>query len=250
MQLQDILYSQGFGTRRVCCGLIQQGHVSVWPVGCADNEGVQCLDPLQFFEPLGLWFSVDGERWPYHERAYILLHKPLGTECSHKPAVHPSIYTLLPAPLRQRPGRGAISGVQAVGRLDQDTTGLLVLSDDGQFIHKMSSPKKKVPKVYEVTVKHEIRVEQIRQLLEGVMLHDEYVAISAAACKQTGSHTLELTLTQGKFHQVKRMVASVGNRVEQLHRFRIGALDLPQNLAPGQWYWLRQEDLSALTQSI
>jgi 16S rRNA pseudouridine516 synthase len=114
----------------------------------------------------------------------------------------------------------------------------------------MSSPKKKVPKVYEVTVKHEIRVEQIRQLLEGVMLHDEHVAISAAACKQTGSHTLELTLTQGKYHQVKRMVASVGNRVEQLHRFRIGALDLPQNLAPGQWYWLRQEDLSALTQSI
>ncbi len=249
MQLQDILYSQGFGTRRVCCGLIQQGHVRVWPAGCPDVDGIECLDPLQSFEPLDLWFSVNGERWPFQEHAYILMHKPTGTECSHKPAVHPSIYTLLPPPLRQRPGRGAISGVQAVGRLDQDTTGMLVLSDDGQFIHKTTSPKKKVPKVYKVTTKHEIRPEQVRQLVEGVLLHDESVRIAAAECRQTASHVLELTLTQGKFHQVKRMVAAVGNRVEQLHRFRIGALELPEDLGPGQWRWLQAEEIDALTQS-
>jgi len=126
---------------------------------------------------------------------------------------------------------------------------MLVLSDDGQFIHKTTSPKKKVPKVYKVTTKHEIRPEQIRQLVEGVLLHDESVRIAAAECKQTASHVLELTLTQGKFHQVKRMVAAVGNRVEQLHRFRIGALELPEDLGPGQWRWLQAEEIAALTQS-
>jgi 16S rRNA pseudouridine516 synthase len=76
----------------------------------------------------------------------MLLNKPAGTECSQKPSAYPSIYTLLPAPLRQRPNKGAVQGVQAVGRLDQDTTGMLLLSDDGQFIHRMSSPKSMSPR--------------------------------------------------------------------------------------------------------
>ena len=249
MQLQDILYSQGFGTRRVCCGLIQHGYVRVWPAGGVDEDGLECRDPLQAFETSGLWFSVDGVRWPYQKHAYVLMHKPAGTECSHKPSVHPSIYTLLPAPLRQRPAQGAVPGVQAVGRLDQDTTGMLVLSDDGQFIHRMSSPKKKVPKIYEVTTKHEVQADQINRLLEGVLLHDETVPVCAAACRQIGDHSLELTLTQGKFHQVKRMVAAVGNRVELLHRSRIGALDLPRDLAPGQWRWLGEQEIAALMRS-
>ncbi len=133
-----------------------------------------------------------------------------------------------------------------MGRLDQDTTGMLVLSDDGQFIHRMSSPKKKVPKVYWVTTKHEIQADQIHRLMEGVLLHDEAVQVRAAACRQLSSHLLELTLTQGKFHQVKRMVAAVGKRVEQLHRCRIGALELSQDLALGQWRWLGEQDIAAL----
>ena len=133
MQLQDILYSQGFGTRRICAGLVQQGLVTV--------NGEPCDDSTADFDPTGLWFTVQGKPWPYHEKAYILLHKPAGTECSQKPSTWPSIYTLLPAPLRQRPQKGPVQGVQAVGRLDQDTTGLLLLTDDGQFIHRMSSPR-------------------------------------------------------------------------------------------------------------
>jgi 16S rRNA pseudouridine516 synthase len=149
MQLQDILYSQGFGTRRVCAGLVQHGWVET-----------ARLDPLAPFIPCteatldldiaDLRLRVQGVEWPYHAKAYVMLHKPAGTECSQKPSTYPSIYTLLPAPLRQRPCKSAIQGVQAVGRLDQDTTGLLLLSDDGQFIHRMSSPKKHVPKVYRV----------------------------------------------------------------------------------------------------
>jgi 16S rRNA pseudouridine516 synthase len=239
MQLQDVLFSQGFGTRRVCAGLIQQGHVSM--------AGLTVLDAAADFEPQGLVFSVDGVEWPFHENAYLMLHKPAGTECSRKPSAHPSIYTLLPAPLRQRPQRkGATQGVQAVGRLDQDTTGLLLLTDDGQFIHRMSSPRHHVPKVYEVTVRHPLQQVQLQRLLDGVTLDDDPKPVRAAACEQLGENQLRLTLTEGKYHQVKRMVAAAGNRVEALHRSRIGRLSLPPDLLPGQWRWLGAGDLAAL----
>jgi 16S rRNA pseudouridine516 synthase len=238
MQLQDLLYSQGFGTRRVCAGLVQQGHVSI--------EGGTVTDAAMEVEEEGLRFRVLGVEWEYHRLAYVMLHKPAGTECSQKPSTYPSIYTLLPAPLRQRPQKGAVQGVQAVGRLDQDTTGLLLLTDDGKFIHRMSSPRHHVPKVYDVTAKHEVDDRQVRRLLEGVTLDDDPKPVRAAACEITGERQLQLTLTEGKYHQVKRMIAAVGNRVEGLHRSRIGGLALPADLLPGQWRWLRAEDLAAL----
>ncbi|MFD0667568.1 pseudouridine synthase [Ramlibacter sp. MAHUQ-53] len=238
MQLQDLLFSQGFGTRRVCAGLVQQGYVTV--------EGQPCTDALAEFEPEGLRFTVQGVPWVYQARAYVLLHKPAGTECSQKPSAWPSIYTLLPAPLRQRPNKGAVQGVQAIGRLDQDTTGLLLLTDDGAFIHKMSSPKHHVPKVYEVGTKHPVDERQVQRLLAGVVLDDDPKPVKAAACEATGECALRLTLTEGKYHQVKRMLAAVGNRVETLHRSRIGGLALPADLAPGQWRWLSADDLALL----
>lgn len=239
MRLDDILYSQGFGTRRVCAGLIQQGLVTV--------AGQACDDPSLDLDPTGRHFTVQGKPWEYHAPAYVLLHKPAGTECSQKPSTWPSIYTLLPAPLRQRPQKGAVQGVQAVGRLDQDTTGLLLLTDDGKFIHRMSSPRHHVPKVYEVTVKHPLDGQQVSRLLAGVVLDDDPKPVAAAACEAVGPTHLRMTLTEGKYHQVKRMVAAVGNRVEALHRSRIGGLALPADLAPGQWRWLYAGDLAAIT---
>jgi 16S rRNA pseudouridine516 synthase len=238
MRLQDVLFSQGFGTRRVCAGLIQQGHVTV--------AGQPVLDANAEYSPAGLRFCVDEVEWPFHEKAYLMLHKPPGIECSRKPSAYPSIYTLLPAPLRQRPQKGATQGVQAVGRLDQDTTGLLLLTDDGQFIHRMSSPRHHVPKVYEVTCKHPVEPHQVQRLLAGVILDDDPAPVRAAACESTGERQLRLTLTEGKYHQVKRMIAAAGNRVEELHRSRIGRLQLPPELQPGQWRWLDADDLAAL----
>ncbi len=252
MQLQDILYSQGFGTRRVCAGLVQQGHVRVYMQNDA-LAPVVVTDSAIELEATGLRFSVQGVDWAYYEKAYVVLHKPAGTECSQKPSTYPSIYTLLPAPLRQRPQKSAVQGVQAVGRLDQDTTGLLLLSDDGHFIHRMSSPKKHCPKVYEVTAKHPLDARQVQRLLDGVVLDDDPKPVRAAACEivdvSGASCHLRLTLTEGKYHQVKRMLAAVGNRVEALHRSRIGAYVLPADLAPGQWRWLGPDDLVKLTQS-
>ena len=199
------------------------------------------------FEAQGLRLHVRGVDWPYQALAYLMLHKPAGTECSQKPSTYPSIYTLLPSPLRMRPQKGAVQGVQAVGRLDQDTTGLLLLTDDGKFIHRMSSPKHHVPKVYEVGVKHALDERQVRRLLDGVVLDDDPTPVRAASCEAVSEHHLRLTLTEGKYHQVKRMVAAVGNRVETLHRSQIGGLRLPQDLAPGQWRWLAAADLAALS---
>jgi len=175
-----------------------------------------------------------------------MLHKPLATECSQKPSTYPSVYTLLPAPLRQRPQKGAVQGVQAVGRLDQDTTGLLLLTDDGKFIHRMSSPRHHVPKVYEVTVKHPLDARQVQQLLAGVVLDDDPQPVRAAACEAVSDFHLRLTLTEGKYHQVKRMLAAVSNRVEALHRSQIGGLRLPGTLAPGQWCWLTPDNLASI----
>lgn len=246
MQLQDILYSQGFGTRRVCAGLVQQGWVQVSTYGVG-GEYVSCTEASADFDADGLQLRVQGVDWPYHEKAYVLLHKPAGTECSQKPSTYPSIYSLLPSPLRQRPSKTAIQGVQAVGRLDQDTTGMLLLSDDGQFIHRMSSPKKHVPKVYQVTTKHPVDEAQASKLLAGVVLDDDPKPVRAAACVVVDTHRLDLTLTEGKYHQVKRMLAAVGNRVEGLHRSQIGSMPLPADLAPGQWRWLSVDDLKTLT---
>ncbi|MCM2341922.1 16S rRNA pseudouridine(516) synthase [Rhodoferax sp.] len=245
MQLQDILYSQGFGTRRVCAGLIQQGLVQVYDRS-EPPAPVKCVQSTAEFEAEGLRFQVQGVDWPYAGKAYIMLHKPAATECSQKPSTYPSIYTLLPSPLRLRPQKGAVQGVQAVGRLDQDTTGLLLLTDDGKFIHRMSSPRHHVPKVYEVTVKHPLDARQVSQLLAGVVLDDDPKPVRAAACEAVSEFHLRLTLTEGKYHQVKRMVAAVSNRVEALHRSQIGGLRLPDDLAPGQWRWLRAADLASI----
>jgi 16S rRNA pseudouridine516 synthase len=237
MELQEILYSQGFGPRRVCLGLVQNGLVTV--------GGQPCDDPYAEFEPEGLAFTVEGKDWTYHAKAYLMLHKPAGYEVSQKPSAWPSIYTLLPAPLRQRPNKGGTPGAQAIGRLDQDTTGLILLSDDGVFIHRMSSPRHHVPKVYQVGTDDPVDDKQVQRLLAGVVLDDDPKPVRAAACERTGSHALALTLTEGKYHQVKRMLAAVGNRVVSLHRSRIGSLELPHDLAPGQWRWLTQEGVAA-----
>jgi 16S rRNA pseudouridine516 synthase len=263
MQLQEILFTQGFGTRRVCAGLIQKGLVSIMPAksiseraaGHATFESITDSD-LEL-DPEGLQFKVSGVPglpdlvWPYAARAYIVFHKPAGHECSHKATHWPTIYSLLPSPLRLRPQKSAIQGVQAIGRLDQDTTGLLILTDDGALIHKLSSPKHHAPKVYEVTTKHPIDEKQVTQLLAGVVLDDSPKPVLAAACEAVGelgvTTHLRLTLTEGKYHQVKRMIAAVGNRVEGLHRSRMGGFELPSDLPAGAWRWLTAAEVTLLS---
>jgi 16S rRNA pseudouridine516 synthase len=230
MQLSQILFSQGFGTRRLCAGLIQRGEVTV--------AGQVVDDPRADFATEGLEFVVAGRPWTFHAQALVLLHKPAGYECSQKPRHHPSVLSLLPPPLRTR-------GVQPVGRLDEDTTGLLLLTDDGVLIHRLTSPKHLVPKVYEVSTKHPVVETQVARLRDGVVLDDDPAPVRAAAVERSGEHALRLTLTEGKYHQVKRMVAAAGNRVEALHRSAIGALDLA-GLEVGHWRWVDEHERARL----
>ena len=223
MKLSQILFSQGFGTRRVCFGMIDAGLVR--------HEGRVLDDPHEELATDGLVLTVEGKPWPFHAKALIMLHKPAGFECSQKPKHHPSVMTLLPPPLRNR-------GVQPIGRLDEDTTGLLLLTEDGTLIHKLTSPKHHVPKAYEVGCKHPISDEQVERLLAGVVLDDDPQPVKAAACERVSELHLRLTLTEGKYHQVKRMVAAVSNRVETLHRSSFGHLVLPPDLPAGQWRWV------------
>jgi len=223
MKLEQVLFTQGFGTRRVCAGLVAAGAVRI---------GGRVMDDAGEEVPTdGLEFEVDGVRWSFRQPALLMLHKPAGYECSQKPRHHPSVMSLLPPPLRQR-------GVQPVGRLDEDTTGLLLFTDDGKLIHRLTSPKHHVPKVYQVGAKHALSDEQLQRLRDGVVLDDDPAPVSVLAVQRTGERTLALTLAEGRYHQVKRMIAAVGNRCETLHRSAFGALELPADLPPGAWRWV------------
>ncbi len=232
MRLADLLFTQGFGSRRECAGLIAAGRV--------DIAGEARLDPLQEFDAQGLQFSVDGESWLYQAQAVLVMNKPSGYECSRAPRDHPGVLSLLPLPLRRR-------GVQPVGRLDQDTTGLLLLTDQGSLIHRLTHPKRHVAKVYLVTTRHAVDEAQVEALRAGVVLHDDPLPVRALACEIEGPRTLKLTITEGRYHQVKRMVGAAGNRVEGLHRSAFGALALPQDLAVGAWRWLTAGEREALS---
>lgn len=235
LDLERILSKQGFGTRKQCRIMIINEKITV--------NGEMCIDLDAEFELENLSFTVKGESWEYKEKSYLMMHKPSNYECSHKTQHHPTIYSLLPHPLVAR-------DVQCIGRLDEDTTGLILISDDGQFIHKMSSPKHKVPKIYEVTCKHPIVEANIHALLGGVKLIDEAETIAALAVKQISERVVHMTLAEGKYHQVKRMVAAISNRVEGLKRIQIGELKLPEDLAVGEWRWLSNNDLEKLQNNI
>ncbi len=228
MTLERLLHTQGFGTRKECRTLVRQGRVTI--------GGRACGDPYAEFEPAGLQFTVDGEHWVYRDKVYLALNKPSGYECSRNPLHHPSVFSLLPPQLVRR-------GVQPVGRLDEDTTGLLLFTDDGQFIHALTSPRRGIAKVYEVTARHPVSDALITALIAGVRLRDDPGPVAAAACSKTGEHTLRLTLSGGRYHQVKRMIAAAGNRVEALHRVAVGSYALPDWLPAKGWVWLEASEV-------
>src|SRR5512145_652684 len=230
--LDRILQSQGFGTRKWCNELVADGEVSI--------AGVPFTDTRTQIETDGLEFTLYGEVWTYRKHVYIALHKPANFECSRKASHHPGVHTLLPEQFIRR-------DVQPVGRLDHDTTGLLLMSDDGPFIHRQSSPKHHVPKVYVATTHDPVTPQLVTQLLSGVKLHDEPAPLAAVTCRMIAPNRIEIVLEQGKYHQVKRMLAAAGNHCVALHRSQIGGLKLEAlGLAEGKWCYLDEAQLELL----
>ncbi len=227
-----ILQSQGFGSRKYCRSLIEDGEVTVDGDVIGDYRAAPVTE--------GLKFHLFDEEWTYREHVYIALNKPPNIECSRKPSHHPGVLSILPEQFTWRE-------VQPVGRLDHDTTGLLLMSDDGAFIHRQSSPKYHVPKVYAATTHEPVSEALITQLLAGVQLHDEPAPLKALSCIPLDTHLLQIVLEQGKYHQVKRMLAAAGNHCLGLRRTAIGALQLDAlHLKEGQWCYLEQEQLALL----
>ena len=232
ISLDRILQSQGFGSRKYCRALIEDGDVAI--------GGKVQTNYKTLVETDGLVLTVFDEDWTYREHVYIALYKPTGYECSRKPSHHPGVLTLLPEQFTWRE-------VQPVGRLDHDTTGLLLMSDDGAFIHAQSSPKRHVPKVYQATTAEPVAEALVDQLLAGVQLHDEPAPLAAVSCVQHGEHQLEIVLEQGKYHQVKRMLAATGNHCTALHRSQIGGLTLESlGIKEGEWCYLGHVQLALL----
>jgi 16S rRNA pseudouridine516 synthase len=230
--LGNILQSQGFGTRRWCRELIEEGEVTV--------GGEVVNDFRTEFDTQSLRFTVYGEEWLFREHIYLCLNKPSNYECSRKPSAHPGVLTLLPEQFARR-------DIQPVGRLDHDTTGMLLMSDDGAFIHAQSSPKRHVPKVYIATTDEPVTAALVTALKAGVQLHDEPAPLAARRCEIAGSHEIEIVLEQGKYHQVKRMLAAAGSHCAALRRIAIGTLTLASlALEEGEWCYLDEAALQKL----
>lgn len=227
MLLEKMLQSQGFGSRKYCQQLIKQGAIKIQGQIQHDlklNVNVQDLN-----------FSVYNQDFIYREKVYLALNKPKNYECSHQATHHFSVFDLFDPILIQR-------GLQCVGRLDQDTTGLLLLTDDGQFLQALTHPKKHVAKVYQMTTADPITEQQIQALQQGVALKNEIGLFCATQIQQLAENQLQFAIHQGVYHQVKRMLAAVGNKVVQLHRLQIGELILPE-LAEGQWIYLTESQV-------
>lgn len=227
MLLERMLQSQGFGSRKHCQQLIKNGAFSI------DGEIIN--SPKHKLDLQALNFEVYGKQYTYREKLYIALNKPQGYECSHQATHHFSVFDLFDDISMNR-------GIQCVGRLDQDTTGLLLLTDDGQFLQALTHPKKHVAKVYQMHVADAVTDEHIQQLTQGVELRNEDGIFAATDVQRLDENRLQMTIHQGVYHQVKRMIAAVGNKVEKLHRAQIGQLSL-NDLPEGEWIYLTDEQV-------
>ena len=172
---------------------------------------------------------------------YIMLHKPAGVECSARRGLYPLAHSLIDLPKAER--------LNPVGRLDVDTTGLVLMTDDGQWSHRITSPKRRCEKVYEVMLAEPLEGEAatraVEAFREGVLLDGEEQLTHPAELEMVDAQHARLVLIEGKYHQVKRMFAAIGNHVTDLHRSSIGPIALDAGLAPGEWRHLSEEEVGA-----
>lgn len=169
---------------------------------------------------------------------YLMLNKPVGTVCTHDEAPHPSALRLIDLPNRER--------LHFAGRLDADTTGLVLLTDDGDWSHRVTSPRYDCLKVYRVTLAGPLTDEAGVELSEGVLLHGEKRPTLPAQIERIDERELRLAIREGKYHQVKRMFAAVGNHVVALHREAVGGIVLDPDLGPGEWRELAPEEIATV----
>ena len=219
-RLDQLLANLGYCSRREARDWVAGGSVTV--------RGEVAEDFAQKVSSANV--RVDGEPLDHPDGLLLLLNKPLGLVCSHDGREGPSVYSLLPERWRRRN-----PPVSSVGRLDKDTSGLLLLTDQSPLVHRLTSPKHKVPKVYRAAVDRDLAPQLVTLFAAGTLrLDGEEAPCAPAELRIVSPREAELTLTEGKYHQVRRMFAACGATVLALHRERFGALALG-DLPPGQW---------------
>jgi 16S rRNA pseudouridine516 synthase len=235
-RLDRLLSNMGYGSRREVQALVRAGRVTLDGAAVADADLRIAVDP-----ELPQRMRVNGARLDPPPGMALMLHKPLGATCSHKEA-GPLVYDLLPPRWRERE-----PAISTVGRLDKDTSGLLLLTDDGALLHRIISPRNHVPKRYVATLARPLEGHEAARFASGeLMLEGEDKPLAPAVFEPVSATTARLTVTEGRYHQVRRMFAAVGNHVEALHRDRIGGLELPGDLAPGAWRLMGPDDIAAV----
>ncbi|HEY9132253.1 MAG TPA: 16S rRNA pseudouridine(516) synthase [Dyella sp.] len=229
MKLVKLIANLGYGSRKEVAWMFREGRVTD-----SDGEVLYADDKIEHER-----IRIDGEPLDPASGLVLMMNKPLGATCSRKDQGR-VVYDLLPPRYRQRD-----PALSTVGRLDRDTSGLLLFTDDGALLHRIISPRAEVSKVYEATLAEDLRGGEGELFASGtLMLESETTPLAPAWLEPLGPRRARLTVTEGRYHQVRRMFAATGNRVESLQRVAMGALPLGDDLAPGQWRMLSADDVA------
>ena len=236
LRLDRLLANLGYGSRREVQGLVHAGLVVL------DGETLEDADQrVAVTADLSERMTIRGRRLDPPPGVVLMLNKPLGITCSHKEA-GPLVYSLLPERWRRRD-----PAISTVGRLDKETSGLLLMTDDGGLLHRIISPKNHVPKRYLATLARPLAGTEAEIFASGtLLLEGEEKPLQPAELEAVSPTSAVVTVHEGRYHQVRRMFAAVGNHVEALHRERIGALSLPEDLEPGQYRILGPAEIAAI----
>lgn len=234
MRLDRLLSNLGYGSRREIGRMTKAGWITLDGVVLKDES-----QRLKLETGLPTRLKVQGEVLDPLPGLVLMLHKPLGVTCSHK-ETGALIHDLLPARWRARD-----PALSTVGRLDKETSGLILLTDDGELLHRIISPKHHVPKTYVVELDRPLKGDEGETFASGtLMLEGETTPLLPAELVVTGERSARLTLHEGRYHQVRRMFAATGNHVVSLHRDTIGSLVLPADLAAGDYRLMTEADIA------
>lgn len=233
LRIDKLLANMGYGTRKEVKKLLKAGVVKV--------DGMMVKDAKTHVDPKKQIVTVWGEEVEYKPFIYLMMNKPKGVISATEDAVEETVVDLLEEEDR-------IFDPFPVGRLDKDTEGLLLLTNDGQLAHQLLSPKKHVPKTYEAIIDGEVTEDDVAAFRRGVVLDDGYETKPAElVIIRSGLRSdVQVTITEGKFHQIKRMFQAVGKRVVYLKRIQMGPISLDETLEPGEYRELTDEEIALL----
>lgn len=236
LRLDRLLANMGYGSRREIQQLVRAGLIVL------DGVTIKAAEQrIPVMTDLPTRMTVNGRPLDPPPGLVLMLNKPLGVTCSHKES-GPLVYGLLPPRWR---GRDPM--ISTVGRLDKETSGLLLLTDDGELLHQIISPRRNIPKRYRVTLDRALRGDETAIFASGtLMLDGEDKPLSPAVLETIAEREVYVTVTEGRYHQVRRMFAAVGNHVTALDRDRIGGLELPPDLEPGRYRVLTEPEIGAV----